>query len=341
MSSPLTNRQRSYSSNQQLEVLIDKSGSESSIQSSKRRIKFKDIQGIAQDLKAQSIKVLYSHQLVPTLTANPQLRELLFLGNKINAAGRKMNPDDVIPFADALKIHKSLTKIDLSGTFIGTLDIAPIAGVLKVNGLITSLNLNLNPMGSEGANRLAEALMSNTTLTALSLRDTMMMGEGVISLAEALTKNSTLKTLDLGNNKAINQINVEPAIKLAEALKVNVSLETLILDHCEFISREADRFSEALMSNTTLKNFDLSHNNINQNYAIIILDRFKMHPFLLNFKLNNDVIEEKTLNEFELVSDRNIHNRNLRQLTLKERCSKILEPQFFTDQFVTKPQKRR
>jgi Ran GTPase-activating protein (RanGAP) involved in mRNA processing and transport len=117
---------------------------------------------------------------------------------------------------------------------------------LKVHSSLTSLDLSDNAIKQDGAMAIADALKVNSCLTSLDLSNNAIKQDGAMAIADALKVNSCLTSLDLSNN-AIEQ---ERAMAIADALQVNISLTSLNLcSNCTYF----DEFIvNALMCNPTL-----------------------------------------------------------------------------------------
>jgi hypothetical protein len=62
-----------------------------------------------------------------------------------------------VALADALKVNKSVTKINLEDNEIGAEGAAALTDALKVNKSVTSINISCNRIGAEGASESIRA----------------------------------------------------------------------------------------------------------------------------------------------------------------------------------------
>lgn len=127
---------------------------------------------------------------------------------------------------------------------------------------------NFRPLGDLGAMRLANALQCNTRLLALNISGNKIGGMGVAALAKALYRDvgidnqeyesrTALQLLDLSNN----QIGDEGATALGEALRHNTSLRNLDLSFNEISSKGVvELLTRALIANSSLKRLSLIGN---------------------------------------------------------------------------------
>ncbi|CAE7246177.1 Nlrc3 [Symbiodinium sp. CCMP2592] len=102
--------------------------------------------------------------------------------------------------AEALKINRKITTIDLKGIDMGDQGAKAIAGALTVNCTVTSILLHWNQIGDEGAKAIAEMLMVNRTVARVALCSNNIGNEGGKAIAKALSKNDTVICMDLEGN---------------------------------------------------------------------------------------------------------------------------------------------
>jgi hypothetical protein len=102
--------------------------------------------------------------------------------------------------ADALKVNKSLTSINLDYNQIGAEGASALADALKMNRTLKSINLCVNAIGNEGASALADALKVNTAVTTINLRYNRIGNEGALTLADPLKVNTSVTCINLDNN---------------------------------------------------------------------------------------------------------------------------------------------
>lgn len=102
-----------------------------------------------------------------------------------------------------------------------------LAEALKVNRGLTLLDLSMNPLGgsadSRGIENLKQALAVNNTLTDLSLSSVGLSSEAAVTLAEALPLNNTLTRLDL----TFNPIDVAGIMGIHASVKMTTSITSL------------------------------------------------------------------------------------------------------------------
>jgi len=88
--------------------------------------------------------------------------------------------------AEAFKINRSVTALDLACNNIGDEVAKALAGALKTNRSVTALDLRWSKIGAEGAKALAGALKTNRSVTALNLEHNNIGDEGAKQLRSVI-----------------------------------------------------------------------------------------------------------------------------------------------------------
>jgi Leucine-rich repeat (LRR) protein len=150
-----------------------------------------------------------------------------------------------------------------------------LAAGLKGNQGITELNISNNSLGknsdygddSSGVIALADVIKDMGALSVLSLKSNRLATkEGGKALAQALANNSTLKELDVSSNvwEVRGKLKGDGpgfAQELAIGIKDNRALSVLSLMDNRLATKEVGKaLAEALASNSTLKELDVSSN---------------------------------------------------------------------------------
>ncbi|RIB28414.1 hypothetical protein C2G38_2316311 [Gigaspora rosea] len=233
--------------------------------------------------------------------------ESLDKGSKTTLTGRykykskydKARTLKVTNLMEALKINKTLKKLDLSSNYIRLEVGKDLAKALMSNKFITELNLNDNDIVRELSESLIDILINNN-ITSIGLRSTKISAEMVIKLSqglksnkiklrylnlsrneingdameelvEALEENTSLKNLDLSNITGAGQIGRE----LAKSLEKNRTLKTLNLSNCNIRNGVVNALKKALQTNDTLTDLDLSYNALPMNNLMKTLETNK------------------------------------------------------------------
>ena len=206
---------------------------------------------------------------------------------------------------------------------------------------LTTLNISSNKIDDKKTLALTDALKDNTILTTLIMNNNEIGDNGAIALATLLTnKKTVLIMLDISFNKIANN----GAKALAVALKDNNTLITLNISNNN-ISNGNDYnvlnvFEEALLSNMTLRIFDISGNKLLPSYVIrlnlIITNKVIQHIPKLNGEVEiNETNETKETIEFikdnirinikssNNKSKHNILDKYIKYLTLSDNNNKF------------------
>lgn len=159
------------------------------------------------------------------LTKNCTLLELSLEDNLSNK---------ITEIADALRVNRSLKRLNLGGCSIGNNGFSELAAALEKNDSLEYLDMTNNNIEEEGVKDLTKFLLANpkSALTHLILTDNQGIGsKGVISLAELLTASSCKIThLDLRGIELLCKGTTIKALKvLADAIAVNHSLCKILL----------------------------------------------------------------------------------------------------------------
>ena len=138
--------------------------------------------------------------------------------NKVTNEGAKM-------ISEAIKMNKTLQKLQITHNSISDDGAAAISDGLKCNSSLQELNMSFNKITNEGAKMISEAIKMNNTLQKLQITHNSISDDGVAAISDGLKCNSSLQELNMSFNKITN----EGAKLIAEAIKVNTTLHTLHL----------------------------------------------------------------------------------------------------------------
>jgi len=202
----------------------------------------------------------------------------------ITVLSLKINDNGIKKIVEALKINKTITRLDLNNNKISNGGAKALAEALKTNKTLILFNISNNNIGYDGGIAIADALKINTTLLDLNLSENKI-NDGAVYIADALKINTTLLKLNLEQN----YIKDNGAVKIAEALIVNKTL--LDLNLCgNNIRYGVIPIANALEKNTTLTNLNLSFNNItiDEEIAIHIANALGRNTTLLNLNLGSN-----------------------------------------------------
>ncbi|XP_067293004.1 NACHT, LRR and PYD domains-containing protein 14-like [Pseudorasbora parva] len=211
----------------------------------------------SEELKLRPVvKTSGEHQL-RSLRSNPShLRELDLSGNTLGASGVKL-------LSDLLKDPQcKLEKLGLRSCHISDRGYAFLSLALRSNSSLRELDLSENDIKDSGMMQLSDLLEHpQCKLQKLWLRSCHISDKGYAVLSSALRSNPSLRELDLSGNN-ISQLGV----KMLSALLADpqCKLEKLGLRSCHTSDGGYADLSLALRSNLSLRELDLSENNITE-----------------------------------------------------------------------------
>jgi Ran GTPase-activating protein (RanGAP) involved in mRNA processing and transport len=198
----------------------------------------------------------------------------------ITVLSLKINDNGTKKIAEALKINRTITRLDLNNNKISNDGTKVLAEALKINTKLETITLYHNNIGDDGAIAIAEALEQHITLKTIWLNMNKISDKGAKALAEALKTNKTLILFNISNNN----IGYDGGIAIADALKINTTLLDLNLSENK-INDGAVYIADALKINTTLLNLNLQQNYIKNNGAVKIAEALIVNKTLLDLNL--------------------------------------------------------
>ncbi|MES2676725.1 MAG: hypothetical protein V4612_00215 [Pseudomonadota bacterium] len=130
---------------------------------------------------------------------------------------------------------------------------------------------------------VSEYLRNNPQLTTITLSQIELAGVRVIG--EDLKKPDTILTSIVLQNCRIGN---DGAREISDALATNSTLKNLSLVQCDISSSGAEAIADDLNKNSTLTSLDLSFNGINDQGLIAIAKTLKTHKTLTTFRLRSN-----------------------------------------------------
>jgi len=129
---------------------------------------------------------------------------------------------------------------------------------------VALLQLSGNALGDESADQLAELLRQNDNLTSLDIRGTGLGQHSMSKLFDAVTEHPTLTSLEASSLKAEGRMFVGGmgCGSLARLLRRNTTLKRLHLSNAGLVAEGLPGVFRGLSLNRTLRNLDLSLNDI-------------------------------------------------------------------------------
>ncbi|KAA0711567.1 NACHT, LRR and PYD domains-containing protein 12 [Triplophysa tibetana] len=198
------------------------------------------------------------------------LRELDMSDNDLKDSGVKL-------ISDALKTHNcQLHKLRLTGCNLTEESCESLSFCLQSSNCpLRELDLNNNDLKDSGVKLISDAIKThNCQLHTLRLTGCNLTEESCDSLSSCLQSSKSLRELDLRNNDL-----KDSGVKLiSDAIKThNCQLHTLRLSLCNVTEECCESLSSCLQSSKSLRELDLSNNDLKDSGVKLISDALKTH----------------------------------------------------------------
>ncbi|KJE97966.1 hypothetical protein CAOG_09154 [Capsaspora owczarzaki ATCC 30864] len=217
--------------------------------------------------------------------------------------------------AEALKVNRRLTELNLGWNQIGDAGAKAIAEALKVNRTVTVLGLNENQIGDAGAEVIAETLKVNDRLSVLSLDNNFIAEHGINRLKQvgntacnpALERQHPPPPAQLQSHAAHAKFQANVSTESPQVArstenvtqrqhqwydKVKNASERLNLCTKQIDDAGAQTIAETLQLNTTVRKLDLSNNQIADAGAQAISEALKVNTTMNHIDLGGNLIGE-------------------------------------------------
>ena len=134
--------------------------------------------------------------------------------------------------------------------------------------------------------RIIDAINVNNTLKALTFTHCMLRDGGAEAISDCITHNASIKELDL----SWNLITSKGGMRLFNAIQVNQVLEKLDVSHNKICNElhddEIEAMSNCIKNNTTLQEFCISTDEINDQASHSLADALKVNTSLYAIKFD-------------------------------------------------------
>ncbi|XP_056615472.1 NACHT, LRR and PYD domains-containing protein 3-like [Triplophysa dalaica] len=208
-------------------------------------------------------------RLSSCLQSSTSLRELDLSNNDLEDSGVKL-------ISDALKTHNcQLHTLRFSLCNVTEECCVSLSSCLQSSSSLRELDLSNNDLKDSGVKLISGALKThNCQLQTLRLSLCNVTEECCVSLSSCLQSSTSLRELDLSNNDL-----KDSGVKLiSDALKThNCQLHTLRLSWCNVTEECCVSLSSCLQSSTSLRELDLSNNDLKDSGVKLISDALKTH----------------------------------------------------------------
>ncbi|XP_051981242.1 NACHT, LRR and PYD domains-containing protein 14-like [Xyrauchen texanus] len=192
-----------------------------------------------------------------------------------------------------LPVIKASRKADLMGCNLTEQSCSALASVLSSNSSsLRELDLSNNDLQDSGVKLLSDALKSpHSTLEILRFAACRVTGLCCESLSSFLQSSKSLRELDLSNNDL-----QDSGVKLlSDALKSpHCILEILRFAACRFTDQCCESLSSFLQSSKSLRELDLSNNDLQDSGVKLLSDALKSpHCILEILRLSGCMVTEE------------------------------------------------
>ncbi|XP_051547624.1 NACHT, LRR and PYD domains-containing protein 3 [Myxocyprinus asiaticus] len=224
--------------------------------------------------------------LSSALQSSKSLRELDLSNNDLQDSGVKL-------LSDALKSpHCTLEILRFADCRFTGQCCESLSSVLQSSNSLRELDLNNNDLQDSGVKLLSTGLKSpQCTLEILRFAACRLTGQCCESLSSALQSSKSLRELDLSNNDLWDS-----GVKLlCDALKSPLcTLEILRIAACRFTGQCCESLSSVLQSSNSLRELDLSNNDLQDSGVKLLSDVLKSpHCTLEMLRLSGCMVTEE------------------------------------------------
>ncbi|XP_051992142.1 NACHT, LRR and PYD domains-containing protein 3-like isoform X4 [Xyrauchen texanus] len=186
--------------------------------------------------------------------------------------GAQNKADEVLQYL--LPVIKESRSVHLMGCNLTEKSCSALASILSSNSSnLRELDMGNNDLLDSGVKLLSDALKSpHCTLEILRFADCRFTGQCCESLSSVLQSSKSLRELDLSNNDL-----QDSGVKLlSDALKSpQCTLEILRFAACRFTGQCCESLSSVLQSSKSLRELDLSNNDLQDSGVKLLSDALK------------------------------------------------------------------
>ena len=276
------------------------------------------------EIKAENRKGI--QKLGEALESNSSITHLYLNNNSYLGRWPRDEKLGIERFLNGLAQNSKITHLDLSRTYFGYFGDG-LAHLFKNNSTIKEINLASTWMDEDRAILLFAGLAENKTIKSINLRGNYILRseDAVAPLANVLKKNTTIMNLNLSGNRVSSKVSLK---RFTQALSSNTGLKNLNLHSCECGDEGAIALADALKQNSTLTHLNLNSNEIGIRGAIALADALKQNSSLTHLNLGLNEFRELGIIflSYALMTNTTIQELNLgKNIRFSEEMVKSLE----------------
>lgn len=218
------------------------------------------------------------------LKENTSLTELCLAKKAVRALSCSLSDLECDLLAEALRVNKTLTRLNLNGNKAGCRNIAKILESLQDNQSLTELHFWDNDLNSSIASSIRPLIESNESITELDLPNLRLTDFSCELFGPALAKNKTITSLNL----FMNNITSKGCKALAEGLKLNKALIRLNLQGCQIGDEGCIYLAEAIKTNQCLLHLNVSGQPVKAAGLKALIEGLKANEALMDLVVSKD-----------------------------------------------------
>jgi hypothetical protein len=219
------------------------------------------------------------------LKENTSLTELCLSKKAVRALSCSLSDLECDLLAEALRVNKTLTRLNLNGNKAGSRNMAKILESLQDSQSLTELHFWDNNLDSSIAPAIRTLIESNESITELDLPNLHLTDFSCELFGPTLAKNRTITSLNLFMNPNITSKGCKA---LAEGLKRNKALIRLNLQGCQIGDEGCIYLAEAIKTNQCLLHLNVSGQPVKAAGLKALIEGLKANDALMDLVVSKD-----------------------------------------------------
>ena len=206
----------------------------------------------------------------------------------------------------------SLVSFNISHNNITIKAADDVANFLSCNSQMQTFDLSCNGLLEVGVRNVLKDMQvvhSILNLSVLNIGEGSVISETVSELVTILLYNTGLKEFDL----SLNSLFISDAVNIFHGMGNISNLVAINLSHTYITDEAADELATVLLHNTSLRNIDLSYNNLSTSDAMKIFKGMKNISKLEAINISHNMITDEAADELANVL---LHNTSLQNIDL-------------------------